>query len=176
MKQSHTRAATVPYHSVRTNSSTDDAFVRFMHEAFGSPAISSFAAAVKRKYMPSLSRLTSSILVANPPHTTPTALGHLDQIRQGQQSTKRFKSLFQDVEDDASELEPPISDLHKQPRKCARIHADRNDALRLYRVIPYHFSFRNAVNNYIRPQWLYSCGTNEKSPSFRIYCCILAHN
>ena len=110
MKQSYARAATVPYHSVPTNSSTDDDFVRFMHAAFGSPAISSFAAAVKRKYMPSLFRLTSSILAANPPHTTPTALGHLDQIRQGQQSTKRFTSLFQDVEDDASELQPPISE------------------------------------------------------------------
>ena len=47
---------------------------------------------------------------ANPPHTTPTALG---QIRQGQQSTKRFVSLFHDflcIENDVSELEPPTSE------------------------------------------------------------------
>ena len=121
MTQSHARAATVQYHSVPTNSSTDNAFVRFMHAAFGSPAISSFAAAVKRKYTPSLSRLTSSILAANPPHTTPTALGHLDQIRQGQQSTKRFTSLFQDVEDDASELEPPISETSINNHACVHV-------------------------------------------------------
>ena len=109
--QAHARASAVHYHSVPTNSSTDDAFVRFMHAAFGSPVISSFAAAIKSNYMPALPRLTSDILAANPPHTTPTALGHLDQIRQGQQSTKRFASLFFDIETDASELGPPTSQI-----------------------------------------------------------------
>ena len=97
--QTHSRASAAQYHPAPTNSSTDDAFVRFMHAAFGSPAISSFATAIKCNYMPFLSRLTSGILAANLPQTTSTALGHLDQIRQGQQSTRRFISLFQNDDD-----------------------------------------------------------------------------
>ena len=104
------RASAAQYHAILTNSSTDNSFVRFMHAAFGSPAISSFAHAIRHKFMPSLPRLTSDLLAANPPHTTSTALGHLDQIRQGQHSTKRFVAVFPDTENVTMETAAPILD------------------------------------------------------------------
>ena len=58
----------------------------------------------------SLPRFTSDISSANLPLTTPTALGHLDQMRQGQQSTKRFVSLFPDTEKSTLETVSPITD------------------------------------------------------------------
>ena len=108
--QPHACASAAQYHSIPSSSSTDESFVRFMHAAFGSPALSSFANAIRCKFIPSLPRLTSDILSANPPHTTPTALGHFDQTRQGQQSTKRFVSLFPDTEESTLETVSPIMD------------------------------------------------------------------
>ena len=66
------------------------------HAAFGNPALSTFQHAVRSHYLPSIQRLTISNVLAHPPHTVPTALGHLDQTRQGQRSTNRFISLFSD--------------------------------------------------------------------------------
>ena len=103
-------ASAAQYHAIPTNSSTDNSFVRLMHAAFGSPAISSFAHAIRHKYLPSLPRLTGDLLAANLPHTTPTALGHLDQVRQGQHSTKRFVPVFPDTADTILETVPSIPD------------------------------------------------------------------
>lgn len=89
-------ASSVTYTSAPQRKSTDDTFVRFIHASFGSPSISTLTHAIRSNYLPSLSRLTAAMLAAHPPHTIPTALGHLDQIRQGQKSTKRFISLFAD--------------------------------------------------------------------------------
>ena len=49
------------------------------------------------------------MLTEHPPYTIPTALGHLDQAQQGQNSTKRFVSLFTDTDNnllDAVHPEP----------------------------------------------------------------------
>ena len=108
--QPHACAAAALYHSIPSKSSTDESFVRFMHAAFGSPAVSSFANAIRCKFILSFPRLTSDILNVNLPHTTPTALGHLDQTRQGQQFTKRFLSLFPDTEESTLETVSPIMD------------------------------------------------------------------
>ena len=97
------RASAAQYHAIPTNSSTNNSFVRFMHAAFGSPAISPFAHAIRHKFMPSLPRLTSELLAANPPHTISTALGHLDQIR-------RFVAVSPDTEDATLETAAPIPD------------------------------------------------------------------
>ena len=105
----HASAANVAYSSAPTNSSKDGEFVRFIHASFGNPALSTFTNAVRANYLPSLPRLTCAMLTAHPPYTIPTALGHLDQARQGQNSTKRFVSLFTDTDNnllDAVHPEP----------------------------------------------------------------------
>ena len=61
--------------------STDTVFVRFTHAALGSPSLSTFVKAVRRGYFHLYPRLTSNILLANPPLTIATAQGHLDQHR-----------------------------------------------------------------------------------------------
>ena len=85
-------ASTNTYTPVPTKSSKDVDFVKFIHAAFGSPSLSIFTDAIRANFIPSLTRLTCTILATNPPHTIPTVLGHLDQVRQGQNSTKRFVS------------------------------------------------------------------------------------
>ena len=94
-------ASTNTYTPAPTKSSKDGDFVKFIHASFGSPALSTFTDAVRANYLPSLTRLTCAVLATNPPHTIPTALGHLDQVRQGQNSTKRFVSLFTDMDGDS---------------------------------------------------------------------------
>ena len=81
-----------------------------MHAAFGSPAISTFTHAIRHKFLASLPRLTSDLLAANPPHTTSTELEHLDQIRQGQHSIKRFMAVFPETEDSTLETAETIQD------------------------------------------------------------------
>ena len=94
-------ASTNTYTPAPTKSSKDGDFVKFIHASFGSPALSTYTDAVRANYLPSLTRLTCAVLATNPPHTIPTALGHLDQVRQGQNSTKRFVSLFTDMDGDS---------------------------------------------------------------------------
>lgn len=103
-------ASTAIYNPAPTNSSKDSAFVHFIHAALGSPALSSFTQAIRANYLPSLSRLTTALVTAHPPHTIPTALGHLDQNRQGQNSTKRFVSLFPENPHDQVDDARPLSD------------------------------------------------------------------
>ena len=97
-------ALTSTYISAPTRTSTDAAFVQLIHAAFGSPALSSFAHAVRANYFASITRLTSAMIAAHPPHSLSTALGHLDQIRQGQHSTKQQIVLFPEDIDDTSDL------------------------------------------------------------------------
>ena len=66
---------------------SDAAFVRFVHATFGSPALSTFHKAIRRNYLASFPHLTLSIALAHPVNSTATAQGHLDQKRQGQQSS-----------------------------------------------------------------------------------------
>jgi hypothetical protein len=67
---------------------SDNDFVAFMHAAFGSPAISTFLRALRRKWLDTIPRLTAAMVSANRPNSIATALGHLDQTRQGLDSTK----------------------------------------------------------------------------------------
>ena len=89
LTQSLACALTSTYISAPIRTSSDAAFVQFMHAAFGSPALSSFTLAVRANDLASIPRLTSVMIAAHPPHSLSTALGHLDQIRQGQHSTKQ---------------------------------------------------------------------------------------
>ena len=66
---------------------SDPAFVRFAHATLGSPCISSLLRALRAGYLDSFPRLTAQIVVQHPPHTIATAKGHLDQHRQGLDST-----------------------------------------------------------------------------------------
>ena len=67
---------------------SDNDFIAFMHAAFGSPAISTFLRALRRKWLDTIPRLTAALVSANRPNSVATALGHLDQTRQGLDSTK----------------------------------------------------------------------------------------
>ena len=67
---------------------SDNDFVAFMHAAFGSPAISTFLRALRRKWLDTIPRLTAALVSANRPNSIATALGHLDQTRQGLDFTK----------------------------------------------------------------------------------------
>ena len=66
---------------------SDKAFVQFMHAAFGSPAISTFLRAARRGYLNTLPRLTAKMICTHKPISVATAMGHLDQQRQGLDST-----------------------------------------------------------------------------------------
>ena len=60
----------------------------FAHATFGSPAISTFEKAISRGYLSTFPLLSTRLLNAHPPLSQATAQGHLDQCRQGQDSTK----------------------------------------------------------------------------------------
>ena len=94
--------------------SNDADFVRFTHAALGSPSLSTFAKAVRRGYLHLYPRLTSHILSAYPPLSIATAQGHLDQHRQGQQSTKTPIQIF-DSDDSSDSDSPPDNILDKPP-------------------------------------------------------------
>ena len=66
---------------------SDKEFVLFAHAALGSPATSTLLNALRQGYLASFPRLTDKLVTSHPPHTIATAKGHLDQLRQGIDST-----------------------------------------------------------------------------------------
>jgi len=71
---------------------SDNDFVAFMHAAFGSPCVSTFLRALRRNWLDTIPRLTAALVSANRPTSIATALGHLDQKRQGIDSTRITRS------------------------------------------------------------------------------------
>eukprot|EP01034_Spumella_vulgaris_P021900 gene21900-27977_t len=59
-------------------------FVAFAHASLGSPTMSTLLNALRRGYLKSYPRLTSTMVAANDPVSIATARGHLDLTRQGQ--------------------------------------------------------------------------------------------
>ena len=70
---------------------SDSDFVKFMHASFGSPSVSTFLRALRLQWLDTIPRLTSALVSANRPNSIATALGHLDQSRQGYDSTSAIK-------------------------------------------------------------------------------------
>ena len=68
-------------------SDTDEAFTKFIHTSFGSPALSTFLQAVRKGFLASYPRLTPAMVSAYLSLTAATARGHLDQHMQGQDCT-----------------------------------------------------------------------------------------
>lgn len=68
-------------------SDTDEAFTKFVHTSFGSPVLSTFLHAARKGYLAAYPRLTPAMITAYLSLTAATARGHLDQHRQGLDST-----------------------------------------------------------------------------------------
>ena len=85
--QFSTISSTMPQVHAAFSLSADKDFVKFVHASIGSPALSTFSTAVRKGYLSSWPRLTSSLINAHPPNTLATAQGHLYQRRQGLDST-----------------------------------------------------------------------------------------
>ena len=86
---------------------SDKDFVAFAHAAFGRPAISTFSKAIARGYISTFPRLTSRLLHAHPPNALATAQGHLDQQRQGQDSTQPSSTVVTFATDNTIPNHPP---------------------------------------------------------------------
>ena len=67
--------------------SSDTAFVRFAHATLGSPSNSTLLRALNAGYLNSFRRLTARLLPLHSPQSIATAKGHLNQHRQGLDST-----------------------------------------------------------------------------------------
>ena len=87
--------------------SSDAAFVSFVHASLGSPVYSTFIHAVRSGYLSTWPRLTAAIVNAHPPLTIATAKGHLNQHRQGLDSTKQFP-----LHDTAIDITDDITDVN----------------------------------------------------------------
>ena len=66
--------------------------VAFAHAALFSPALTTLMKAVKNNFLHDFPGLTEKALRDHPPITAATAMGHLDQVRKNQRSTKKAKS------------------------------------------------------------------------------------
>ena len=73
--------------SATLRSDTDEAFTKFIDTSFGSPALSTFLSAVCKGFLAAYPRLTPAMVPAYLTLTAATARGHLDQHRQGLDST-----------------------------------------------------------------------------------------
>ena len=89
--------------------SSDREFVQFAHAALGSPTISTLRRALQNQYLTTFPRLTAALLSRHPPHSTATAQGHLDQTRQGMDSTTAPAQLPCAHDDTDTEDDPPSS-------------------------------------------------------------------
>ena len=104
---------------------TDAEFVNFISATFGNPAASTLMKASTKGYLDNVPRLTPAMISANLPNSVPSALGHLDQTRQGQQSTKSSKSK---VKTPASGDIPDSNDAAAIADDCIHVRVvDLND-------------------------------------------------
>ena len=83
-------------------SDTDASFATFIHTTLGSPALSTLLRAVRKGYLSSYPRLTATMVTSYLSLTAATARGHLDQHRQGLDSTS-----LDDHPDDSDEADHP---------------------------------------------------------------------
>ena len=77
-----------------TKLTSDASFVSFVHTSLGNPVFSTFIQAVRAGYLNSWPRLSTAIVLAHPPHTIATPKGHLNQHRQGMDSTKTDSTIL----------------------------------------------------------------------------------
>ena len=75
--------------AVRLDSAAE--FVKFWHATYGSPAVSTFLAAIDKSFI-RVPGLTSAKVRRHPPDTLATAYGHLHATRKGIRSTKKTLS------------------------------------------------------------------------------------
>jgi len=64
-------------------------YVKFTHAVFGSCPISTFISAVDKGWLGNYPKISSRMIRQNPPISRATAMGYLDQTRQGQRSTRQ---------------------------------------------------------------------------------------
>ncbi len=75
--------------TVRHDSNAE--FAQFTHANFGSCPISTLLAAVSKGWLGNYPRITAQMIHQNPPVERATAMGYLDQTRQGQRSTRSVR-------------------------------------------------------------------------------------
>lgn len=79
---------------------TNAEYVRFTHAVFGSHPVSTFQAAADKGWLGNYPRITGRMIRQNPPIERSTAMGYLDQSRQGQRSTRQHATPVDEDEDD----------------------------------------------------------------------------
>ena len=92
----HLSLADIPMHPPMQRGTTlqairldsDAEYVAFSHAALASPPITTLIRAVEMNYLSNFPKLTARMIRANPTVSRATAMGYLDQTRQGQHSTK----------------------------------------------------------------------------------------
>ena len=81
-------------------------FVAYVHACLGSPSDSTMLRALKAGYLSEYGRITANMFSSNMPNSIATAKGHLDQTRQGSQSTTKqrkspTKPISVDINDES---------------------------------------------------------------------------
>ncbi len=146
--------------AIRLDSASD--FVHFWHAAFGSPAASTFVAAIDKGYI-RVPGLTATKVRRHLPNTIPMAQGHLTATRKGIQSTKQEKKSYDKTEglmlDDKFPPEERLW-IRVDDVKSGRMHADAAGALpmRARSGALYQIIFYNEDTNYIHVETTTSRG------------------
>jgi len=109
--------ATVSYANSVLSLPSDEKYIRFMHASFGSPVLSTLLRALRRGYLKSIPRFTAALVSKHPPITVATATGHLDQRRQGLDSTKTISQT------------PAAIEVSDHPNSTLKEDEDSNDDL-----------------------------------------------
>jgi len=84
-----------------------------MHASFGSPVLSTLLRALRKGYLSSIPRFTAALVSKYSPYTVATATGHLDQRRQGLDSTKNvtIPPAIPSIEEAPSDDDDMLDDL-----------------------------------------------------------------
>ena len=128
-------------------------FVKFWHATYGSPAVSTFLAAIDKSFI-RVPGLTSAKVRRHPPDTLATAYGHLHATRKGIRSTK--KTLSPVIPTSTAKSDDNVDSVSPLPRerrvwfeihevRAGRAHSDATGAMpqrgrsgALYQIVFYH--------------------------------------
>ena len=102
---------------------TDAEYVRFAHAVFGSHPISTFVNATAKGWLGNFPKLTARMIRQNPPVERATAMGYLDQTRQGLQSTKPKRDDRHNLVNDAEDIDTDedYAETTAEPRVCFQV-------------------------------------------------------
>jgi hypothetical protein len=144
--------------------------VKFAHAVFGSCPISTFLKAMDKGWLNNYPQLTAKMIRQNPPVAIATAMGYLDQTRQGHRSTRRANIATVIDEDDwgAEEMDDEFLRCRVMPAKDLMNASDATGRFPMSTKSGWDYLLVSTLGGYVHLQLLQDRTKGEYVRAYRL--------